>query len=60
LAVAIFNRWRTEEELVDEMTTQSNLVMNESTRDFIRFCIRAILYTFNVQIKPKYRDLFIA
>ena len=60
LAVAIFNRWRTEEELVDEMTTQSNLVMNESTRDLKRFCIRAILYTFNVQIKPKYRDLFIA
>ncbi len=60
LAVAIFRRWRTEEELVDEMTTQSELVMSESMRDFVRFCIRAILYKFNVLIKPKYRDLFIS
>ncbi len=60
LAVAIFRRWRTEEELVDEMTKQSELVMSESMRDFVRFCIRAILYKFNVRIKPKYRDLFIS
>lgn len=60
LAVAIFSRWRTEEELVDELTEQSKLAMSESMREFVRFCIRAMLYKFNVQINPKYRNLFVS
>ena len=60
LTVAIFSRWHTEEEFINELTKQSELVMSKSMHDFVYFCFQAILYKFNVRIKPEYRDLFIS
>lgn len=55
LAVAIFTRW----ELAEELNVQIQLVSPEWKRGILRFCVQAILYRFNIQIKPKYKKLFI-
>ena len=55
LAIAVFSRW----ELADELTVEIQSVLPEWKRDLLQFCVQAILYTFNILIKPKYRQLFI-
>ncbi|MGB3714505.1 MAG: hypothetical protein WA996_08760 [Candidatus Promineifilaceae bacterium] len=60
LAVALFNRWSSEKELVDDLTEQTRSVLNESMQYLNGFCVQAMLYRFNVQIKPKYRGLFVS
>ena len=59
LTVAVFNRWRTEKELFDELTEQTRSVVSESIQDFSRFCIQTMLYRSNILIDPKYRGLFV-
>jgi hypothetical protein len=60
LAVALFNRWFTEKELVDELTEQTNSVLSKSMQSLNRFCVQAMLYRLNVQIRPMYRGLFVS
>ena len=56
LAIVIFSRW----ELADELDAQIQLVSPEWKRALLQFCVQAILYRFNILIKPKYRQLFIS
>jgi hypothetical protein len=56
LAIAVFSRWDFAEELA--LKTQS--VLPEWKRDLLQFCVQAILYRFNILIKPKYRQLFVS
>ncbi len=56
IAAAVYSKFRTEDALIEALTGQSD----PSTSQFIRFSIKALLYRFNVQIKPVFRDLFIA
>ncbi len=60
LTIALFERWSTEKELVDELTEQTKSVLSESMQSVNRFCIQAMLYRLNVQIRPKYRGLFVS
>jgi hypothetical protein len=59
LAVAVFSRWYTEKDLVDELTVQTRSVWPEWKCDLLRFCAQAILYKFNILIRPQYSELFI-
>jgi len=59
LAVSVFKKCRTETELMNSIAGQTNLALNESIIEFIQFCVRAILYMFNVQIKPEYSALLL-
>jgi hypothetical protein len=56
LATMVFNRWEREEELLE----QARSVSPEWKRDVLCFCIQAMLYRFNVLIKPQYSQLFMA
>ena len=58
LAVAVFSKWNTEKDFVDELMAQTRLVSPEWNRDLLEFCAQAILYRFNIQIRPKYEQLF--
>ena len=58
LAVAVFSKWDTEKDFVDELMAQTRLVLPEWNRDLLEFCAQAILYRFNIQIRPKYEQLF--
>ena len=55
LALAVFSRW----ELAEDLIVQTQAVLPEWKRDLLQFCLEAILYKFNILIKPKYRQLFI-
>ena len=59
LAVTVFNKWRTEEELINEITVQAKPVLSDAMQGLVQFCIQAMLYRLNVQVNPKYRDLFV-
>jgi hypothetical protein len=59
LAVAVFTRWCTEDELENELTELTRSVFSESTQDLIRFAVQAMLYERNILINPKYRGLFL-
>jgi hypothetical protein len=59
LAVAVFDRWCTEKELVDELAERTKSVLSDSTQALIRFCVQAMLYKLNVLIKPEFRALFV-
>ena len=56
LATMVFNRW----ELAEVPTAQTRSVSPEWKRDLLQFCVQAILYRFNILIKPKYRQLFLS
>jgi len=60
LAVAIFNRWSTEKDLLDELDEHTKLVLSEQPQGYIRFCIQAMLNWFNLLVNPKYRRLFVS
>jgi hypothetical protein len=60
LAAAIFSRWDTEKDFLDELTVRTRSVLPEWKRDLLQFCARAILYMFNIRIRRKYRQLFIS
>jgi hypothetical protein len=60
LALAVFSKWETEEDLFDELTVQTRSVLPEWNRDLLEFCAEAILYMFNIVIRRKYRQLFIS
>jgi hypothetical protein len=55
LASAVFRRW----ELAEDLLVQTHSVFPDWKRDLFQFCVQAILYKFNILIKPKYRQLFI-
>ena len=55
LTTAVFKRW----ELPEELIVQTQSVLPEWKRALLQFCVQAILYKFNILIKPKYRQLFI-
>ena len=55
LALAVFSRW----ELPEDLIVQTQSVLPEWKRDLLQFCVQALLYKFNILIKPKYRQLFI-
>jgi hypothetical protein len=59
LAVAVLARWRTEDELEDELTELTKSICSESTQGLIRFAVQAVLYAHNIRINPKYRELFV-
>jgi hypothetical protein len=59
LAAAILDRWYTEKEILDTLTERPGSTLSESMQNLIRFCVRALLYRFNILINPKYRGLFV-
>jgi hypothetical protein len=59
LAVQVYTRWDTREQLFEVLDMLSSVQMNEPLQDCMRFCVEAILYRFNLQIKPEYRALFV-
>jgi hypothetical protein len=62
LAVAIYRRWSTEEELIDALAAPATPILgglDGSLLDFCRFCVQVTLYGSNVLIEPKYRRLFV-
>jgi hypothetical protein len=59
LAVAVFARWCTEDELENERTEPTKSVFSESTQGLIRFAVQGMLYERNILINPKYRGLFV-
>ena len=59
LAVQVYNRWSTEEQLFDVLGMYTGAFMNESLQEGTRFCVQALLYRFNLQIRPEYRALFL-
>ncbi|NQT98108.1 MAG: radical SAM protein [Candidatus Marinimicrobia bacterium] len=60
LAVAVFSKWSTEKKFVDELMVLTQSVSPAWKRDLLQFCAQAILYRFNIQIRQKYRQLFIS
>ena len=59
LAVQVYTRWSTEEQLFDGLGMLSSELMSEPLQGCIRFCVRAILHRFNLQLKLEYRVLFV-
>lgn len=59
LAVAVFSRWCTEKELADGLAEHTRSSLSQSMHDLARFCVQAMLYRYNVLLKPKYRGLFV-
>jgi hypothetical protein len=59
LAIALFNRWSTEQELLDALTQGTRSELGESMQALKRFCLQAMLYRLNVRINPMYRELFL-
>jgi len=60
MAVVVFNRWSTEVELLDELKDRTESNLSEPMQEFIRFCVKAMLYRFNILINPKYTGLFVS
>ncbi len=60
LAVAVFGKWYTEKDFINELTVLTRSVLPVWKRDLIQFCAQAILYRFNILIRHKYRQLFIS
>lgn len=56
LAVSVFSRW----EPAVELATQTGSILPEWKHDLLQFCVHAILYRYNILLKPKYRQLFIS
>lgn len=56
LAIAVFGK----SDFAEELTVKTQAVSPEWKRDLLQFCVHAMLYRFNVLIKPKYRQLFIS
>jgi pyruvate-formate lyase-activating enzyme len=56
LALSVFSRW----ELAAELATQTRSTLPEWKHDLLQFCVHAILYRYNILLKPKYRQLFIS
>ena len=59
LAVQIYTRWSTEEQLFEVLDILCSAVMSEQMQECMRFCTRAILHRSNLQIEPEYRVLFV-
>jgi hypothetical protein len=58
MAKGIFGRWSTQDELLEECTKQAGSDLTTLRRDFLNFCVKAVLYRMNIKIKPKFRELF--
>ena len=58
LAVQVYRRWEAQEQIFDVLDMHTELLMSEQLQACMRFCLRAILHRFNLQIRPEYRVLF--
>jgi hypothetical protein len=58
VAVAVLGSWRTDRAFFGEVARLTGSSPCRSLQDLVRFCIRAMLYRFNVQFKPGYGALF--
>lgn len=56
LAANVFSRG----ELAAQLTSQTRSILPEWKHDLLQFCVQAILYRYNILLKPKYRQLFIS
>jgi len=59
LAVQVYNRWETQEQLFQVLDMVTSMLMSTALQVCMRFCVRAILHRFNLQIEPEYRALFV-
>ena len=59
LAVQVYTRWSTEDQLIDVLDMYTSLLMSVPLQECMRFCVRAILHRFNLQIEPEYKALFV-
>lgn len=60
LAVRIFSRWNTEQELFEELARQTDIIRPSAPNDFYIFCIKIMLYQYNIQINTSYSILFVS
>jgi hypothetical protein len=58
LALTLSNRWGTEKFLIDKANEQTKLIPNELLKSCFLFCIKALLYKYNLLLTSKYRALF--
>jgi len=58
LATMIFSRWSSEREFVEAPLRELRPEMKPAAQELLRFCLQAILYRFNVLLRPEYRELF--
>jgi len=59
LAVMIYTQWSTEQQIIHHLSEKNSKILSASQQDFAGFCLKAILYKFNLMITPKYRELFV-
>ena len=59
LAVTVFSRWSTVDEIHNELMEHTKLEWSKAMQDLSRFCVQAILYKLNILLTPKYKSLFI-
>jgi hypothetical protein len=59
LAVQVYTRWSTEEQLFDGLGMLSSELMSDPLQECTRYCVQVILHRFNLQIRPEYRVLFV-
>jgi hypothetical protein len=59
LAVQVYTLWDSQEQLFEGFDMLVNGLKGETLQDGLRFCVDAILHSFNLQIRPDYRDLFV-
>jgi len=59
IAVQVYTRWSTEDQLIDVLDMYTSLLMSVPLQECMRFCVRAILHRFNLQIEPEYKALFV-
>ena len=57
LAVRVYEKWETAEDFVTELTDGGS-VGAQSMREFRQFCLKAILYRYNIRMNPAYKGLF--
>jgi hypothetical protein len=59
MARIVYSRWSTSEHLVHELDNKCKHLQLSEMCEFIRFCVLALLYRFNVKLLPEYRIFFI-
>lgn len=59
MARIVYSRWSNPEQLVYDIKQNCQHLQSSNLCEFIRFCVLALLYRFNVKLRPEYRIFFI-
>lgn len=59
MARIVYSRWSKPEQLVHDIKQNCQHLQSSNLCEFIRFCVLALLYRFNVKLRPEYKIFFI-